>query len=439
MSTAITTTPNTPPPPPPAPEKKSLWGTVITSTPVIMTVIATLFAGMSASEMTWAQYHRATAAQNQSKAGDQYNFFQAKRIRGTSLEMTSTMLRALAEPAEPNDFSAAALKQSAEQLADRMALAQQDLQRLADAARTLNANAGATNINTALARLQKSAESSLEEVKRLAEEAVKVRNETDKTLTGKDKDRLEAAFGYLKNGLPRVDDAAMSERPNLAAHADDIEALKKAIEERKPENDPEVRKLLRKLKEPILKAAYDLAVENSTRFDKAGNELKTPLGAISNLVEQQMHLALQLHRSVNKLNRAASEVAADESKAIKDLQVRAAALAQTDRLLKDEVEQLHRDFKAANIDFDVRRYGKEARYNLNAATLYELQVRKSNFESDRHMDRKTMLFYAMLTAQAGVTIATLALAFRRKSAIWGLAAMAGAAAIGFGGFVAMSM
>ena len=99
---SITTTPA---PAAPKPEKKPLFETVITSTPVIMTVIATLFAGMSASEMTWAQFHRATAAQHQSKAGDQWAFFQAKKIRGTSMEMTSTLLRALSEPGH---FDAAA-------------------------------------------------------------------------------------------------------------------------------------------------------------------------------------------------------------------------------------------------------------------------------------------------------------------------------------------
>ena len=44
--------------------------------------------------MTRVQYHRAVAAQNQSKAGDQWSFFQAKRVRGTTLEMAIQQLRA---------------------------------------------------------------------------------------------------------------------------------------------------------------------------------------------------------------------------------------------------------------------------------------------------------------------------------------------------------
>ena len=58
------------------------WGKVLGMTPVVMTVVATLLAGLSSSEMTRAQYTRALAAQQQSKAGDQWAFFQAKRLRG---------------------------------------------------------------------------------------------------------------------------------------------------------------------------------------------------------------------------------------------------------------------------------------------------------------------------------------------------------------------
>lgn len=58
------------------------WGKLIGATPVVMTVIATLLAGLANSEMTKAQYDRSLAAQLQSKAADQWAFFQAKRVRG---------------------------------------------------------------------------------------------------------------------------------------------------------------------------------------------------------------------------------------------------------------------------------------------------------------------------------------------------------------------
>lgn len=61
---------------------QTTWGRVLMATPVVMTVLATLLAGLASSEMTRAQYDRSLAAQLQSKAGDQWNFFQAKRLRG---------------------------------------------------------------------------------------------------------------------------------------------------------------------------------------------------------------------------------------------------------------------------------------------------------------------------------------------------------------------
>src|SRR5438128_1345105 len=68
------------------PAKKIWWQAVLTSTPVVLTVVATLLAGLSSSEMTLAQYHRSLAAQNQSKVSDQWGFFQSKRIRQTGME-----------------------------------------------------------------------------------------------------------------------------------------------------------------------------------------------------------------------------------------------------------------------------------------------------------------------------------------------------------------
>jgi hypothetical protein len=57
------------------------WGKVLLATPVVMAVVATLLAALASSEMTNAQYDRSLAAQQQSKAGDQWGFFQAKRLR----------------------------------------------------------------------------------------------------------------------------------------------------------------------------------------------------------------------------------------------------------------------------------------------------------------------------------------------------------------------
>ena len=39
------------------------WGKILAATPIIMTVVATMLAGLASSEMTKAQYDRASAAQ----------------------------------------------------------------------------------------------------------------------------------------------------------------------------------------------------------------------------------------------------------------------------------------------------------------------------------------------------------------------------------------
>lgn len=68
-------------------------GRALAATPVVMTVIATLLAGLASSEMTKAQYERAHAAQLQSRAGDQWAFFQAKRLRGEMQRNTLDVLQ----------------------------------------------------------------------------------------------------------------------------------------------------------------------------------------------------------------------------------------------------------------------------------------------------------------------------------------------------------
>jgi hypothetical protein len=73
------------------------WGKILTATPVIMTVIATLLAGLASSEMTRAQYDRALGAQLQSKVGDQWGYFQAKKVRSAMQGNSLELLRATAD------------------------------------------------------------------------------------------------------------------------------------------------------------------------------------------------------------------------------------------------------------------------------------------------------------------------------------------------------
>ena len=73
------------------------WGKILGVTPIVMTVIATMLAGLASSEMTKAQYDRSLAAQLQSKAGDQWSYYQAKKLRSAVARNTLDLLAATSE------------------------------------------------------------------------------------------------------------------------------------------------------------------------------------------------------------------------------------------------------------------------------------------------------------------------------------------------------
>ena len=76
---------------------QTTWGKILAATPIVMTVIATLLAGLASSEMTRAQYDRALGAQLQSKAGDQWGYFQAKKLRAAMQRNSLELLQATAD------------------------------------------------------------------------------------------------------------------------------------------------------------------------------------------------------------------------------------------------------------------------------------------------------------------------------------------------------
>lgn len=94
---------------------QTTFGKILSATPVVMAVVATMLAGLASSEMTRAQYDRSLAAQQQSKAGDQWSFFQAKRLRGAYQRNTADLMQTLTD-VHPVD--AAAFKSLAQQLPD---------------------------------------------------------------------------------------------------------------------------------------------------------------------------------------------------------------------------------------------------------------------------------------------------------------------------------
>jgi hypothetical protein len=88
---------------------QTMWGRVLAATPVVMTVVATALAGLASSEMTRAQYSRSLAAQQQSKAGDQWAFFQAKRLRSA---LQRNALDILQNTADVHPLGAAVLSEA---------------------------------------------------------------------------------------------------------------------------------------------------------------------------------------------------------------------------------------------------------------------------------------------------------------------------------------
>jgi len=76
---------------------QSNFGKILAATPIVMTVIATMLAGLASSEMTKAQYDRSLAAQLQSKAGDQWGYFQAKKLRSAVAHNTLDLLAATSD------------------------------------------------------------------------------------------------------------------------------------------------------------------------------------------------------------------------------------------------------------------------------------------------------------------------------------------------------
>lgn len=282
------------------------WGKILGATPVVLTVIATMLAGLASSEMTRAQYNRSLAAQRQSKAGDQWSFFQSKRLRSALQNNTLDVITSTAE------------------------------------------------------------------VKPLAASGVRTAvNDLPPT--------FDATLALLaERGLPAV--------PAAPALDSKIRAALTAVET--AGSDAELDDLVSKISDGELETALRDARAHALAFDDA---VKPANDAVADLDRKL----------------AASSAAAAAK----------------------------RDFTAARLAFQARRYDAEARLNQVIGSLYELQVRRSNLAAERHHRRSQKFFYGMLAAQLGVIVSTLAMAARRRNLLWALAAFAGASAIAFAVYV----
>jgi hypothetical protein len=193
-----------------------------------------------------------------------------------------------------------------------------------------------------------------------------------------------------------------------AVETEQLSELLKAVRARTPES--QTTHLVAKLPPDALESAIATAEANADSFDRATDPVVNAIRT--------------LEKAVGEVDRQIAGLA-DASTEIKGLAgtVHGAALS----------------LRFAAQDFTSRRYDREAKFNQQIGELYELQVREAGFESERHRIRSKNFFYAMLCAQAGVTIASLALAKSRQSAFWFIAGLAGFIAVAFGGYVYLVM
>lgn len=272
------------------------WGKMLAATPVVMAVIATMLAGLASSEMTKAQYDRSYAAQLQAKAGDQWSYYQAKKLRSASARNT---LDLLAATAQLHPLDAAALG----------------------------------NVDAATV-------------------AAFTKSELPPATTSKFAAPVQTALDALGNSAP----------------------------------DPEVAADLLQLSDEDLIGALKTAQQAAVDFDNATKPI---------------------NKNSDKLD---------------------------DALMSGD-QNIFRDFSAARLRYAAARYDAESKLNYNIASIYELQVRKSNASAEKHHSRSTKFFFGMLAAQLAVIIATFAIAARQKNFLWSVAAAAGLAAVSFSVYV----
>lgn len=418
MATGTPKTPSTPEDKP-----KSTWDSILTSTPVVLTVLATLLAGLSSSEMTKAQYHRALAAQHQSKAGDQWGFFQAKRIRGTSLESNVRLLRAMYDlgPITPDTLTAAAARVTEE--LGRLEKDADALLQALDAARAKLGSGGEGVDAGAVSALRSAAERLRDAAHRQLGEAQAVQKRLADALA---RPPMQDALGYLDGKrLPKA------QRAEVGTPA--IDAVAQAILARKTED--QTADLVKNVSPESVHQAIADAQANANAFDQQTGPVGDALDELGKLVRDEAALVQAVHRAAREAERALSFLPRPGPSALGGVFTAADQVARADARLIDVSEQLQRDLTAAVDDYNARRYRQEAKDNEAIAHMYEVQVHRSSWESERHRTRSAHFFYAMLAAQAGVTIATLALAIRRRSVLWAIASLAGVGAVLFSAYV----
>jgi hypothetical protein len=370
-------------------EPKSVWDRVVANTPVVMTIVATILAGLSSSEMSTAQYNRAMAAQFQSKAADQWNFAQAKRLRESGSQNSIDLLEGLVGPG-PLEGTTIALQ--TKQIAARM-----------DALSGLIPTIGQSPNADALKAI----------IDQAASQQAALAPQWTTALADP---QVQTAMTYLAgDGLPTIEEKHF-DSPAISDLLSAIDA---------GQNEIETVDLVRKVKREDLDAAEASANANADAFDAANKPIISGIDRLAKLVALDAAMLRRLHRNISTLAGASGGSGSDPADTL---------LSQAANLKQME-DELVGSLSTARLRFDARRYHQESLYNGAVARLYEVEVRRSSGLSDRNRLRSRDFFYGMLVAQAAVTIATFSLAVKQKSFLWGLASCAGLLAISLGVYV----
>lgn len=394
-------TSTTPAAPVPAAEKKSLFETVVISTPVMLTVVATFILGRSSSEMTQAQYQRSVAGQHQSKVGDQWAFFQAKRIRGTSYETTAVSL--FAQKADP--FTADTLIDATEGLIREIELTEDKSGKLRDPLEALKQKANVT-------------------LKKI--DAVLHPSPDDKRLT---QQKVKAALDALEIYPEPKFEASEADKAIDAQQRKLLDEVLDDIRKFKPEKESTPKTL--QLKPETIEAAMERAKAKAAAVAQQGKAIDAVLEEFDALVDRQAGLCREYQRLLSGHLSALVKSGGDPG----DI----GRLERRLERVRNLSARLVGDYKAARFAFDARRYEDDARANQDAALLYEVQVYQSSARSDQHLKRSLGFMIAMLIAQVGVTIASLAMMLKYRFPVWALAALSGFCAIAFGVYIFLEL
>jgi hypothetical protein len=401
------------------PPKKFSWQTAFTALPVGLTLLGTVLAGASTGEMTQAQYYRSLAGQNQAKVADQWGFFQAKRIRGQGLEASADALPVLSRPdrIDPELVQAAAGR-----LVQRLERAAKNVERLRDAvAKAENGLGNASDLlRPALDTLYKTVQNNCVAARGVQADLAKALGRDD----------VRSAFAFVgTNKLPAA--------PETAVNDPLILEVMKGIADRKP--DGELAARLQQISDESLRQAIDAAEGNARAFELAGKPVNDILERLDRLIEAEVQQAASFHQAVVTLDVVLADVPEGMTKALQQVRAAGDAVLRSDTAVRAAAEELSGIGRVARYDYNARRYYVDARFNQNAALLYEIEARRNSVRADRYRMRSRQFFYGMLFAQAGAAIASLSLAAHRKSWLWAIAGAAGIAAIAFSGYVYLFM